>query len=78
MDNLTVGELKELIVFYKDKSSNLEFEFLTQKLAIMRNSKLVEQLNSQITMLNSALEEKKIAEVEVVKKKTTTKSTKTK
>jgi hypothetical protein len=36
MNDLTIEELKQLIVFYKQKSSDLEFELLKTQLMINR------------------------------------------
>lgn len=36
MNDLTVEELKQLVVFYKQKSSDLEFELLKTQLMINR------------------------------------------
>ena len=78
MEDLTVQELKEIIAFYRDKCSNLEFEILNHKLALIRSSKTNEQLTAQVKMLNDAIEAKRLAEEEVAKAKTSPKRTKTK
>ena len=78
MDDLTVQELKEVIVFYRDKCSNLEFDILSHKLALIRSSKTNEQLVAQVKMLNDAIEAKRLAEEESAKAKAPTKRTKTK
>jgi hypothetical protein len=36
MNDLTIEELKQLVVFYKQKSSDLEFELLKTQLMINR------------------------------------------
>ncbi len=43
MDDLTIEELKQLVVFYKQKCSDLEYEFLKNQLLVKRINSLVPQ-----------------------------------
>ena len=55
MDNLTVEELKELIVFYKNKNSDLELEVLVQKINKFKDSNIINSYVNEIDSLQSQM-----------------------
>jgi hypothetical protein len=52
MNDLSVDDLKEVLAYYKDKSSNLEFEMLRYKLEVIKNIKYISELKQKVIDLD--------------------------
>lgn len=51
MDNLSFDDLKEIVVYYKEKCSNLELQFLSEKMLNIKKDRIITTLNEKVESL---------------------------
>lgn len=54
MDNLSFDDLKEIVIYYKEKCSNLELQFLNEKMVGIKKDRVIVSLNEKIEILSQS------------------------